>query len=40
MPVGGCQMIKRLTLDLGLGHDLRDVGSSPTSGFMLIMEPD
>ena len=31
--------VKRLTLDLGSGHDVTVMGSSPTSGSALSMEP-
>lgn len=34
----GASVIKCLTLDFGLGHDLGVVGLSPVSGFTLSME--
>ena len=33
------QLIEHLTLDFGSDHDLRVVGSSPSSGSALSMEP-
>ena len=33
------QLVERPTLDFGLGHDPRVMGSSPKSGFVLSVEP-
>jgi len=33
------QLVKRLTLDFGSGHDLKIMRSSPVSGSMLRVEP-
>ena len=33
------QWVERLTLDFGSGHDPRVIGSSPTLGSVLSMEP-
>lgn len=38
VPFGG-SVVKRLTLDFSSGIDLRVMGSSPTLGFKLGMEP-
>ena len=37
--VGGAQSVERLTLDFSSGRDPRVVGSSPTSGSALSVEP-